>query len=112
MLASRPIWLVSWATFLYAAVQVSWISYAPLYLAEVVGLSAIGAGAVLGLAQGGGILGRVGFGVLSDRVLGGRRLIVLLAAGIASGAPLPRDRRARARLAGGVARPGRPRPSA
>ena len=85
VLASRPIWLVSWATFLYAAVQVSWISYAPLYLAEVVGLSAIGAGAVLGLAQGGGILGRVGFGVLSDRALGGRRLIVLLAAGIASG---------------------------
>ena len=85
VLASRPIWLVSWATFLYAAVQVSWISYAPLYLSEVVGLSAIGAGAVLGLAQAGGILGRVGFGVLSDRVLGGRRLIVLLGAGIASG---------------------------
>lgn len=85
VLASRPIWLVSWATFLYAAVQVSWISYAPLYLSEVVGLSVIGAGAVLGLAQGGGILGRVGFGVLSDRVLGGRRLIVLLGAGIASG---------------------------
>jgi predicted MFS family arabinose efflux permease len=86
VLASRPIWLVSWATFLFAAVQVSWISYAPLYLAEVVGLSALGAGLVLGLAQIGGILGRVGFGVLSDRVLHGRRLVVLLAAGIASGA--------------------------
>ena len=83
--ASRPIWLVSWATFLFAAVQVSWISYAPLYLSEVVGLSALGAGVVLGLAQTGGILGRVGFGILSDRLLGGRRLGVLLGAGVASG---------------------------
>jgi MFS transporter, ACS family, hexuronate transporter len=86
VLTSRPIWLVSWATFLFAAVQVSWISYAPLYLAEVVGLSALGAGGVLGLAQSGGILGRIGFGVLSDRLLGGRRLGVLRSAGIASGA--------------------------
>jgi predicted MFS family arabinose efflux permease len=86
VLRSRPIWLVSWATFLFAAVQVSWISYAPLYLSEVVGLSALGAGAVLGLAQAGGVLGRVGFGVLSDRLLGGRRLAVLLGAGVASGA--------------------------
>jgi predicted MFS family arabinose efflux permease len=86
VLASRPIWLVSWATCLFAAVQVSWISYAPLYLSEVVGLSALGAGAVLGLAQAGGVLGRVGFGVLSDRLLGGRRLGVLLGAGVATAA--------------------------
>jgi predicted MFS family arabinose efflux permease len=86
VLRSRPIWLVSWATFLFAAVQVSWISYAPLYLSEVVGLTALGAGVVLGLAQAGGILGRVGFGMLSDRLLGGRRLGVLLGAGVASGA--------------------------
>jgi ACS family hexuronate transporter-like MFS transporter len=86
VLLSRPIWLVSWATFLYAAVQVSWISYAPLYLSEVVGLSAVGAGLVLGLAPAGGILGRVGFGILSDRLLGGRRRVVLLGAGVASGA--------------------------
>jgi MFS transporter, ACS family, hexuronate transporter len=85
VLRSRPIWLVSWATFLFAAVQVSWISYAPLYLSAVVGLSALGAGVVLGLAQTGGIFGRVGFGILSDRLLGGRRLGVLLVAGVASG---------------------------
>ena len=85
VLRSRPIWLVSWATFLFAAVQVSWISYAPLYLSEVVGLSALGAGVVLGLAQTGGVFGRVGFGILSDRLLGGRRLGVLLVAGVASG---------------------------
>ncbi len=81
VLASRPIWLVSLATFLFAAVQVSWISYVPLYLSEVAGLSAVAAGAVLGQAQVSGTLGRVFFGVLSDRVLGGRRLVVLVLAG-------------------------------
>ena len=55
----------------FAAVQVSWISYAPLYLSEVVGLSALGAGAVLALAQAGGILGRSGpnYGEDTKRVL-------------------------------------------
>lgn len=85
VLRSRPIWLVSWATCLYAAVQVSWISYAPLHLAEVVGLSTVTAGIVLGCAQVGGIGGRVGFGVISDRLLGGRRRVVLVLAGIVSG---------------------------
>ena len=40
---------------------------------------------MLGLAHTGGILGRVGFGILSDRALGGRRLVVLLGAGVVSG---------------------------
>jgi predicted MFS family arabinose efflux permease len=84
VLASRPIWLVSLATFLFAAVQVVWISFLPLYLSEVAGLSALAAGAVLGQAQVAGALGRIGFGVVSDRVFGGRRLVVLILAGAAT----------------------------
>jgi predicted MFS family arabinose efflux permease len=84
VLESRAIWLVSLATLLFAAVQVSWISYVPLYLSEVVGLSAVAAGVVLGQAQVAGAIGRVFFGVLSDRLFGGRRLIVLLLAGAAT----------------------------
>ncbi len=84
VLTSRPIWLVSAATFLFAAVQVAWISYVPLYLSEVVGLSPVAAGAVLSQAQAAGTAGRVGFGVLSDRLLGGRRRVVLLLAGAAT----------------------------
>jgi predicted MFS family arabinose efflux permease len=84
VLRSRPIWLVSWATFLFAAVQVSWISYIPLFLSEVVGLSLVAAGAVLSQAQVSGTLGRVLFGVISDRVFGGRRLVVLVLAGLAT----------------------------
>jgi predicted MFS family arabinose efflux permease len=84
VLTSRPIWLVSLATFLFAAVQVAWISYLPLYLSEVVGLSVVGAGAVLGQAQVSGALGRIFFGLVSDRVFGGRRLVVLRLAGAGS----------------------------
>jgi predicted MFS family arabinose efflux permease len=84
VLGNRAIWLVSLATFLFAAVQVSWISYVPLYLSEVAGLSVVAAGAVLGQAQLAGALGRVVFGVVSDRVFGGRRLIVLVMAGAAT----------------------------
>jgi predicted MFS family arabinose efflux permease len=86
VLGSRGVWLVSLATMLFAAVQVSWISYLPLYLAEVAGLTAVAAGAVLGQAQVAGALGRVSFGVLSDRLFGGRRLIVLVLAGAATAA--------------------------
>lgn len=84
VLRSRAIWLVSLATLLFSTVQVSWISYLPLYLAEAGGLSAVAAGAVLGQAQVGGIVGRVAFGMLSDRLFGGRRLIVLVLAGAAT----------------------------
>jgi predicted MFS family arabinose efflux permease len=86
VVGSRPIWLVSLATLLFAAVQISWISYTPLYLSEVVGLSAVAAGLVLGQAQVGGAIGRVLFGLVSDRLLGGRRLVVLLVAGASSAA--------------------------
>ncbi|MBI2467131.1 MAG: MFS transporter [Candidatus Rokubacteria bacterium] len=85
VLTSPSIWLVSLATFLFAAVQVSWISFVPLYLSEVVGLSVVAAGMVLGQAQVAGAAGRVLFGVVSDRLLGGRRLVVLILAGAATG---------------------------
>lgn len=86
VLGSRPIWLVSLATLLFAAVQVSWISFLPLYLSETAGLSVVAAGAVLAQAQVAGALGRVFFGVLSDRLFGGRRLVVLVGAGAATAA--------------------------
>jgi predicted MFS family arabinose efflux permease len=84
VLRSRPIWLVSLATLCFTAVQISWISYLPLYLAEAAGLSAVAAGAVLGQAQVGGIVGRVAFGMVSDRLFGGRRTVVLVLAGAAT----------------------------
>jgi MFS family permease len=55
-----------------------------LYLRDAVGLDLRTAAAYLALAQITGTVGRVGFGVLSDRLLGGRRLVALIGAGVGS----------------------------
>lgn len=60
------------------------MSYLPLYLHEVGRLTMVRAGAVLGQAQAAGAVARVAFGVVSDRLFGGRRLIVLVLAGTAT----------------------------
>lgn len=62
--------------------QSAFFSYLPLFATQALGLSGVGAGALLGVAQTGGAAARLGLGVASDRWLGGRRtpLLVLTAA--------------------------------
>lgn len=55
-----------------------------LYLRDAVGVPLLTAAYYLVLAQTTGMAGRVVFGVLSDRVFGGRRRVVLMIAGIGS----------------------------
>src|SRR5204863_120125 len=50
----------------------------------VVGLALLTASRYLALAQAGGVLGRIAFGVLSDRTFGGRRRTPLAIAGCGS----------------------------
>ena len=64
--------------------QTVWMGYLVLYLRDVVGVSLLAAGGYLALAQASGMAGRVAFGVLSDRVFGGRRRAPLLLAGVGS----------------------------
>jgi len=85
VLRSRDLWMVACATLIFAAMQTVWQSFLVLYLQEVVGLSIVTAASYLALAQAMGMVGRVAFGLLSDRTFGGRRLIVLFLAGTASG---------------------------
>ena len=85
VLRSRDLWMVACATLIFAAMQTVWQSFLVLYLQEVVGLSVVTAASYLALAQAMGMVGRVAFGLLSDRTFGGRRLIVLFLAGTASG---------------------------
>lgn len=85
VLTNPSLWLVSCATLLFAAVQVAWISYLSLYLQEVLGLSVVVAGFYLAQGQATGTLGRIFFGILSDRLFGGRRRIILVLAGSLSG---------------------------
>jgi predicted MFS family arabinose efflux permease len=86
VLASRDLWLVSAATFTFAGMQTVWMGFLVLYLAEVVRMPLISASRFLVMAQVTGAFGRVAFGVLSDRVFGGRRRIVLVIAGLGSAA--------------------------
>ncbi len=85
VLRDGDLWLVSVVTVLFAAVQTSWMGYLVLFLQERLGLDLVSAGRVLAQAQFAGIAGRLGFGLLSDRLLGGRRRIVLVLAGAGSG---------------------------
>ena len=84
VLASPALWWVALATLIFAGLQTVWLSFLVLYLHEIVGLSLVVAAGYLAQAQVTGILGRVVFGLLSDRVFGGRRRIVLFVAGVGS----------------------------
>jgi predicted MFS family arabinose efflux permease len=84
VLASPPLWLLSLSTLVFAVLQTVWIAFLVLYLHEVVELPLVRAAGYLAQAQLTGILGRVVFGLLSDRLFGGRRKIVLFFAGTGS----------------------------
>jgi predicted MFS family arabinose efflux permease len=84
VLTSRDLWLLSLAAGIFAAMQTVWMSYLVLYLQGVVGLTLLAASRFLALAQFGGMLGRVLFGMLSDRLFGGRRRMPLVLAGVGS----------------------------
>jgi ACS family hexuronate transporter-like MFS transporter len=84
VLTSRDLWLLSLAAGIFAAMQTVWMSYLVLYLQGVVGLTLLAASRFLALAQFGGMLGRVLFGLLSDRLFGGRRRMPLVLAGVGS----------------------------
>jgi len=53
--------------------QSSVLAYLALFAREQLGLSVVAAGGLLAMAQAGGTAGRLGWGVVSDRVFGGRR---------------------------------------
>jgi MFS family permease len=74
----------SFGTALFLIGQMSLIAYVPLYLKESMGFSPYWASQALAVAQGGAMIGRVGWGVASDRIFAGRRKIVLLIIGLLS----------------------------
>ena len=74
----------SFGTALFLIGQMSLITYVPLYLKESMGFTPYWASQALAVAQGGAMIGRVGWGVASDRIFGGRRKIVLIIIGLLS----------------------------
>jgi sugar phosphate permease len=93
--------LLGGVTWIYAGVQLSLVGFLVLFLKERFGFSEQSSGALFSLAQAGGVFGRIGWGLFSDALIGGRRkqvmgLIGVLAAASAVGlsfidtqAPLP-----------------------
>jgi sugar phosphate permease len=74
----------SFGTAIFLIGQMSLITYLPLYLKEAMGFTPYWASQALTIAQGGAMLGRVGWGVASDQLFSGRRKIVLVLIGLAS----------------------------
>jgi len=74
---NRNLLLLSGVSWLYAGVQLSILGFLVLFMRERVGLPVAEAGAMLALAEGGGVVGRIGWGVVSDTLFGGRRKVVM-----------------------------------
>ena len=84
VLRNRDLWLVSTTTLVFAGMQTVWMAFLVLYLQETVRVPLVTAAGYLVMAQVTGMIGRVAFGLLSDRLFGGRRRIVLVIAGVGS----------------------------
>jgi MFS family permease len=76
---SRPLRLLSLASFTFAAIQLSLSSFLVAFLVQEAGLGLVAAGLILSAAQTGGVAGRVLWGVLADAWLGVRATLVGLA---------------------------------
>jgi len=74
----------SFGTALFLIGQMALITYVPLYLKDSMGYTPYWASQALAVAQGGAMIGRVGWGLASDRIFGGRRKIVLVIIGLFS----------------------------
>ncbi|MDP8921957.1 MAG: MFS transporter [Chloroflexota bacterium] len=88
VMRDRSLLLLGGVTFLYAGVQLSLVGFLVLFLTERAGLGLAEAGALLALAQAGGVVGRIGWGVVSDTLFGGRRKIVIGFIGVLAAASL------------------------
>jgi predicted MFS family arabinose efflux permease len=64
--------------------QICVVTYLVVFLVRDWGMSVTAAGFLLALAQGSGALGRLGWGLASDRLLNGSRRTVLIMAGLVS----------------------------
>src|SRR4029077_2666443 len=84
VMANRDLWLVGVSTLIFAGVQTVFLAFLVLYLRDVVHIALVVAAKYLVTAQVSGAIGRIGFGLLSDRLFGGRRRIVLAIAGLGS----------------------------
>lgn len=74
------------SSFFFSTMQLCLVSFIVTYLVEALGMTLVRAGIVLSAAQASGIIGRVVWGALADRLVKPRRLLGLLGVAMAAGA--------------------------
>lgn len=72
-LLSRDLLALGTMASCFTGVQMASMTYLVLYMNEFQGLPVVEAGFLLSAAYAGGVVGRIGWGVISDWVFGGRR---------------------------------------
>lgn len=70
-------------SFILSGMQISFTSYLVSYLTLELALTALLAGSLLGLSQTGGVIGRVLWGYLSDRLVNPLSMLAMICAGVA-----------------------------
>jgi sugar phosphate permease len=88
VLKNRDIMLVSFISIVYGMVEFCMTTYLVLYIKETFLFTAVVAGTFLALAQICGGSGRILWGIVSDRIMGGRRREVLILIGIVAASML------------------------
>ena len=87
VLRRRDMVLLCFAGFFFGVVEFSALAHLVLYLKESLAFTAVAAGGLLALCQAAGALAKPGSGLVSDRLLAGRRkptLVVMAAASAAA----------------------------
>jgi MFS family permease len=69
---------LSAVSFVFATMQLSLFTYLVSYLNLGLGYTLVAAGLVFSVAQGAGIVGRIAWGAMADRLLGPRRMLAVL----------------------------------
>ncbi|MBI3965190.1 MAG: MFS transporter [Chloroflexi bacterium] len=85
-LANRELVALSVTGMCFVTAQLALITYAALYARDVLGVSPVVAGGYLAIAQAGGGIGRIAWGLLSDGYYRGARKPVLRIIGLTSAA--------------------------
>ena len=70
-------------SFVLSGMQIAFTSYLVTYLTSELALTALVAGSLLGLSQTGGVIGRVVWGYLSDRLIHPLHMLALVCTGVA-----------------------------
>ena len=75
---NKALLLITFSAMLLSGSQMILNTFIVLYAYERLGISLILAGVLLGIAEIGGSVGRVCWGIISDNIFNGKRIIVLL----------------------------------